>query len=132
MGSPLTPSRVGQICGFLQSNVTGFSGNLSLMACGLNEEFIQCTGICRFVFTKSFRLDLSGNQITDANASRLSKALKQSTMPVTSLSLGGNQITDVGAPSLSEALKQSTSQLTALYLAGNQITKLELPVWVKH
>ena len=76
------------------------------------------------VRVKSFRLDLSGNQITDASASRLSKALKQSTMPVTSLSLGGNQITDAGAPSLSEALKQSTSQLTALYLAGNQITKL--------
>lgn len=101
MGSSLTPSRIGRICRFLQSNVTGFS--------------------CGFVLSKRFTLNLSGNQITDAGTSKLSKALKQSTTPVTSLSLCSNQITDVGAASLSEALKQSTSQLTTLWLARNQI-----------
>ena len=118
--SSLTPSRVGRICLFLHSNAPDFSGILALMHCGLNDEFIQY--ICGFVFTKPFALDLSGNLITNAGTLRLSKALKQSTMPLTSLSLCGNQITDAGIASLSEALKQSTSQLTALYLCGNQIT----------
>ena len=120
MGSSLTPSRVGRIYRFVQSNVTGFPCHLSFTSCGLNDEFIQ--NICGVVFTKPFTLNLSGNSITDAGTSRLSKALKQSTMPVTSLFLCSNQITDVGAASLSEALKQSTSQLTAIGLANNQIT----------
>ena len=120
VGSSLTPSRVGRICRFLQSNVPGFSGTLALRHCGLNDEFIQY--ICGFVFTKPFALDLSGNLITNAGTLRLSKALKQSTMPLSSLSLGGNQITDADVASLSEALKQSTSQLTKLNLSGNQIT----------
>ena len=118
--SLLTPSRVGRICRFLQSHVTGFSGTLALMYCGLNDDLIQC--ICGVVFTKPFKLNLGGNQITGAGASRLSKALKQSTMPLTSLLLGSNQITDVGAASLSEALKQSTCQITMLVLCSNQIT----------
>ena len=122
LDSSLTPSRVGRICRFLQSNITGFSRGLTLTfcGCGLNDDFIQC--ICGLVFTKPFELYLSGNQITDTGASRLSKALKQSTMPVTVLLLGANQITDAGAASLSEALKQSTCQLTTLYLNDNQIT----------
>ena len=124
MDSSLTPSKVGRICCFLQSNVTGFSGNLSLVKCGLNDKCIQC--ICRFVFTKPFTLDLSGNQISDAGASRLSKAnseaLKQSTSQLISLCLANNHITNAGAANLGEALKQSTYQLTALDLSSNQIT----------
>ena len=118
--SLLTPLRVGRICRFLQLHATGFSGHLGLTHCGLNDDLIQC--ICGVVFTRPFTLGLGGNQITDAGASSLSKALKQSTMPLTSLHLGSNQITDVGAASLSEALKQSTSQITILSLCGNQIT----------
>ena len=120
VSSSLTPSRVGRICRFLQSNVTDFPCRLSLMNCGVNDEFIQY--LCGLVLTKPFKLDLSGNDITDAGASRLSKAVKQSTMPVTSLCLNGTQITDVGVASLSEALKQSTCQLTTLNLIGNKIT----------
>ena len=122
LDSSLTPSRVGRICRFLQSNIAGFSRGMSLTfcGCGLNDDFIQC--ICGLVFTKPFALNLSGNQITDAGASRLSKALKQSTMPVTVLLLGANQISDAGAASVSEALKQSACQLTTLYLHRNQIT----------
>ena len=122
LDSSLTPSRVGRICRFLQSNTTGFSCGLSLIfcGCGLNDDFIQC--ICGLVFTKPFALNLSGNQITDAGVSRLSKTLKQTTMPVTVLMLGANQITDDGAASLSEALKKSTCQITTLYLNNNQIT----------
>ena len=118
--SLLTLLRVGRICRFLQLHATGFSGHLGLTHCGLNDDLIQC--ICGVVFTRPFTLGLGGNQITDAGASSLSKALKQSTMPLTSLHLGSNQITDVGAASLSEALKQSTSQITILSLCGNQIT----------
>ena len=122
MGSSLTPSRVGRICRFLQSHVAAFCDILALKDCGLNDDLIQC--ICGVVFTKPFHLDLSSNQITDAGASTLSKALKQSTCQLSSLDLSNNQISDAGAASLSEALKESTCQLTALLLDGIQITSV--------
>ena len=117
--SSLTPSRVRQICRFLRSNRPDFPCSLSMLSCGLNDEFIQY--ICGLVFTKPFALGLSGNQITDVGVASLSEALKQSTCQLTSLILAGNKITDVGVASLSEALKQSNCQLTLLSLASNKI-----------
>ena len=118
--SYLTQSGVQRIFKSLRKDFCAITDQ-TLMDCHLNDECADKIGELLPV-TKLTKLNLYGNQITDAGVVSLCQALQTPTCKVTTLNLGVNQITDAGVVSLCQALQTPTCKVTTLHLSGNQIT----------
>ena len=90
-----------------------------------NRNVANFASLCQALQTptcKVTKLNLHGNQITDAGVASLCQALQTPTCKVTELGLSENQITDAGVASLCQALQTPTCKVTELHLDENQIT----------